>query len=114
MAKGAPSALAAQPAEAPALRRPPRRFWSHAILFAACVLLVNAIFGDKGLMDSVHARRTYAAAAEDLARLKHENAALRDRVRRLRSDPETIESVARGELGLVRPGEILVTIKTIR
>jgi cell division protein FtsB len=108
--------MAESPASAPALapRRQPRRFWSHAIFFASCVLLVNAIFGDKGLMDSMHARRTYAAAAQDLARIKRENAALRDRVRRLRSDPDTIESVARGELGLVRPGEILVTIKTIR
>ena len=102
--------------DAPAIapRRQPRRLWAHAIFFAACVLLVNAVFGDKGLMDSLHARREFAAAAQDLARLKHENAALRDRVRRLRSDPATIESVARGELGLVRPGEILVTIKTVR
>ena len=95
-------------------RRQPRRFWSHAIFFASCVLLVNAVFGDKGLMESLQARRTYAAAAQDLARRRQENAALRDEVRRLRNDPATIESVARGELGLVRPGEILVTIKTLR
>ncbi len=95
-------------------RRQPRRFWSHAILFAACVLLVNAVFGEKGLMDTLRARKAYAAAAGDLARLKRENAALRDHARRLRSDPATIESVARGELGLVRPGEILVTIKDVK
>lgn len=106
MAKGTAPALAS--------RRQPRRFWSHVILFAACVLLANAVFGERGLMDSIRARRASAAAAEDLARLKRENASLREEARRLRSDPAAIESVARGELGLVRPGEILVTIKTVR
>ena len=102
--------------QAPAIprRHQPRRFWSQAVLFAACVLLVNALIGDRGLMDTLRARKAYAAAAGDLARLKHENAALRDQVRRLRTDPATIESVARGELGLVRPGEILVTIRDVK
>jgi cell division protein FtsB len=98
----------------PLPRRQPRRFWSQAVLFSACVILVNAIVGDKGLTDSIRARRASAAAAQDLARLKRENAALRDQVRLLRSDPATIESVARGELGLVRPGEIVVTIKSVK
>jgi cell division protein FtsB len=102
-------------AAAPAIpRRQPRRFWSQAVLFAACVLAVNAVFGDKGLTDTLRARRASTAAAAELARLRRENAALRDQVRRLRSDPATIESVARGELGLVRPGEILVTVKDVK
>src|SRR5690242_7607068 len=95
-------------------RRQPRRFWSHAVLFAACVLLVNGVFGERGLTDTLRARKSFTAAARDLARLKRENAALRDEARRLRSDPATIESVARGELGLLRAGEILVTIKDVR
>jgi len=103
------------PGEAPAIpRRQPRRFWPQAVLFVSCVLLVNAVFGEKGLMDTLQARRAYAAAAQDLNRLKRENAALRDEARRLRNDPETIEAVARDELGLVKPGEILVTIKDVR
>jgi cell division protein FtsB len=95
-------------------RRHSRRFWSHAALFVACVLLVNGLFGERGLMDTIRARRASSAAARDLNRLRRDNVALRDRARRLRSDPGTIESVARGELGLMRPGEILVTIKDVR
>jgi len=95
-------------------RRQPRRFWPQALLFVACVLAVNAVFGEKGLTDTIRARRAFAASADELARLKRDNAALRDQARRLRSDPATIESVARGELGLVRPGEILVTIKDVK
>jgi cell division protein FtsB len=95
-------------------RRPPRRYWSHVMLFAACVLLANGLFGERGLMDTIRARRAYSRAARDLDRLKRANAVLRDQARRLRDDPGTIESVARGELGLVRPGEILVTIKDVK
>jgi len=95
-------------------RRQPRRFWAPAMLFVASVLLVNGLFGEHGLMETIRARRANAAAAGDLKRLRQENARLRDQARRLRSDPRTIESVARGELGLLRPGEILVTIKDVK
>ena len=95
-------------------RRPPRRIWSQVMLFAACVLLVNGLFGERGLTDTILARRASLKAARDLDRLKRDNAVLRDEARRLRDDPATIESVARGELGLMRPGEILITIKDVK
>ena len=84
------------------------------MLFAATVLLVNGLFGERGLMDTIRARRAYSMAARDLDQLKRDNEALRERARLLRTDPATIESVARGELGLMRPGEILVTIKDVK
>ena len=105
---------APEPDRGPVVRRQTRRFWSHAMLFIATVLLVNGLFGERGLMQSIRARRAFAAAARDLARLKQDNAVLRDRARRLRSDPATIESVAREELGLMRRGEILVTVKDVK
>ena len=80
------------------------------MLFTACVLLVNGLFGDRGLTETIRARRAYAASVRELNQLKRENVELRDLVRRLRTDPATIEGLARGELGLVREGEILVTI----
>ncbi len=95
----------------PRIRTERSRFWSHAMLFAACVLLVNGLFGERGLTETIRARRAYAASVRALNELKRENADLRDAARRLRTDPATIESVARGELGLVREGEILVTIR---
>ena len=98
----------------PRRRAPRTRFWLHAMAFAACVLLVNGLFGERGLMDTIRARRAQSTAARDLDRLKRENDALRDQARRLRNDPAAIEAVARGELGLMRPGEILVTIKDVK
>jgi cell division protein FtsB len=91
-----------------------RRLWSHLLVFTGCVLLANALIGEKGLTETKRADKTSAAVASDLARLRRENAVLRDEVRRLRSDPATIESVARAELGLLRRGEILVTIKDLK
>ena len=101
-------------AERPAIpRRQPRRIWSHVALFAAVALLMNGLIGERGLLETMRARRQYATAAADLARARQENASLREQARRLRNDPGTIEAVARGELGLLRPGEILITIKDL-
>jgi cell division protein FtsB len=94
-------------------RRPSGRWWAHALVFAAAVLLVNAVFGERGLMESLRARRAYADASEELARVRQQNARLRDQIRRLRSDPATIESVARHELGLAKRGEIVVTVRDL-
>ena len=63
-------------------------------------------------MVSVLGGRTEAVGA-DLASLRVENARLREDVRRLREDPETIEYVARKDLGLARRGEILVVLKEL-
>jgi cell division protein FtsB len=99
----------------PALtRRQPWRFWPRLALFAATVLLVNGLFGERGLMDTMRANRAAAAAARDLEQLRRDNAALRDKANRLRSDPTTIELVARQDLGLLRRGEILVTVKDVK
>jgi cell division protein FtsB len=95
-------------------RRQPWRFWPHVALFAATVLLVNGLFGERGLMDTIRANRAAAAAARDLEQLRRDNAALREKASRLRNDPATIELVAREDLGLVRPGEILVTVKNVK
>jgi cell division protein FtsB len=45
--------------------------------------------------------------------MQSENDRLRDQIRRLTSDPETIESVAREELGLIRPGELVFVVKDV-
>jgi cell division protein FtsB len=95
-------------------RRQRRRLWSHVLLFAGSVLLVNGVFGERGLIETLRARRAYRSAAADLTRLRDENTTLRGRAERLRSDPATIESVAREELGLARPGEIVVTVHDVK
>jgi len=72
------------------------------------------VVGDRGLAQSIRARREYRRARADLVRLKDRNDALRDEVRRLTADPAAIEAVAREELGLARPGEILVVVRDLK
>jgi cell division protein FtsB len=59
----------------------------------------------------MRARRQAREQEAQVARLRQENAQLRDEARRLREDPKAIESVAREELGLIRPGELLFILK---
>jgi cell division protein FtsL len=46
----------------------------------------------------------------DLEALSKENAALAQEVKDLNSDPRLIEKIARDDLGLARPGEIIIRI----
>lgn len=88
-----------------------RRVLQYALAFVTFVLVVDALVGDKGLIETMRAKRQYDAVAASLDAVRRENAQLRDEIRRLKEDPGTIESVARQDLGLMRPGEMLFVIK---
>jgi cell division protein FtsB len=115
-AQKAPALVAAPPADGPrpASRRDASPWLRRALVFAICALLLDALFGDRGLAETRRARAEYAAAAADLQRMKAENAGLREQIRRLEHDPVTIEALARRELGYIRPGEILVVVRDVK
>lgn len=97
---------------APSLLAPWRtRLLNYALGFVTIVLVVDALVGDKGLLDTMRARRQYAQLSADLVRKRQENAKLRDQIRRLKEDPTAIESLAREELGLIREGEMLFIVR---
>jgi cell division protein FtsB len=83
------------------------------LLFVAVVIVVDGLVGDRGLLAMKRARREYDTAAQSLTRQRTENARLREEARRLREDPAAIEELARGELGLIRPGEWVFIIKDV-
>ncbi len=71
-------------------------------------MLLLAIFNDKGALQ-VHAQATKLTAIEaDVEKLEAENKQLTGEIQRLRSDPNAIEKLAREELKLVRPGEVVL------
>jgi cell division protein FtsB len=88
-----------------------RRSVHLLLIFVTLVLVVDALIGEKGLMESTRARRHYREVTASVDALRRTNARLRDEVRRLNEDPATIESVAREQLGLIRPGEIVFIFK---
>lgn len=91
---------------------PVRRRTIHILLvFVTVVLVVDALVGDKGLMQTVRARRQHRELRASLEDLRRRNATLREDIRRLREDPAAIEALARRELGLLRPGELLFIVK---
>lgn len=100
------SRVAAAPA--PARRR---RIVNAILVFAAVVLMVDALVGDKGFLQTLRARRQYREVAVSLDSLRRDNARLREEVRRLNEDPSVIEAIARRDLGLIRPGEVVFIIK---
>jgi cell division protein FtsB len=77
------------------------------------VLVVDALVGDKGLLDTWRARRQYAELSAALDQKRDENARLREDIRRYRNDPSAIEALARQELGLMREGELLFIVRDV-
>jgi cell division protein FtsB len=107
---------AREPAKGQTAQRAQRRgqrLLVGVFFFVVCVLVVDALVGDQGLMATMRARKQYDHLAADLARVRSENAALREEARRLREDPAAIEEIARRELGLMSPGEKLFIIRDI-
>jgi cell division protein FtsB len=96
------------------LRRRRGRIVRYLIVAVGCVLIIDALVGDRGFLAMLKARQQYRALETSLAGARDENAQLRERARQLREDPETIEEIARRELGLIRPGEKLFIIKDVK
>ena len=107
------TALKKTPASTGQPRRRSRRILQYAFLLAGCVLVIDALVGDKGLLAMIQARQQYRTLEQSLAEVRSENARLRDEARRLREDPSAVEDLARRELGLIKPGEKLFIIKDV-
>ena len=78
-----------------------------------CVLVIDALVGEKGLLAMIEARQQYRQLEQALSAVRAENARLREEARRLREDPRAIEDIARRELGLIKPGEKLFIVKDV-
>jgi cell division protein FtsB len=84
------------------------------LVFVTAVLVINGLVGERGLMETLRVRKQHQELLASIERQEAERVRLEDEVRRLQSDPATIEALARQELGLIRPGEILFIIKDAR
>lgn len=109
-----PSTLAAR-RRTPQPKRPPRgrRIVHLLLLFVASLIVVDGLFGDRGLLAILRARQDYDELSATIARQRTDNARLREEARRLADDPAAIEEIARRELGLIRPGELVFIVKDV-
>jgi cell division protein FtsB len=91
-----------------------RRLGTRLLLLATLILIVDALVGDKGLLERFREHQRFTEASNALDAVRRENATLREQSRRLREeDPGTIESVARRQLGMIKPGEVLFIVKDV-
>lgn len=90
------------------------RLLNYVLVFVSVVLVVDALVGDRGLLDTMRARRQHAALSAALAQQRLENDRLREHIRRYRDDPAAIEALAREELGLMREGELLFIVRDVK
>ena len=77
-------------------------FW-----FIALSLVFNSLFGDMGLIQVLRQRTLLARLRVEVQDLRTANERLAGDIDDLKRDPYRIERIAREELGLTRPGEIL-------
>jgi cell division protein FtsB len=92
-------------------RQRKRKVLTYALLVFSAALMVNALVGEKGVLANMQARTDLQEASESLQRIKAENAQLTDEAWRLQHDPQALEDAARLRLGLIKPGETLVTLR---
>jgi cell division protein FtsB len=88
-----------------------RVFAGIVVAFTAAFLLYS-VFGDDGWIDYFHLRdqsRAMAAANETIG---HQNLELYRVIERLSGDLNYIETIARRELGMVAPEEIIFKFET--
>ena len=74
------------------------------------VMIVHDIFGTHGFLAMRRTQNEITKVKADLDQLRKENAELAQEVKDLNSDPRLIEKIARDDLGLARPGEIIIRI----
>lgn len=104
-----------EPAVRPPAARPDRpaiRPASYFLMSLAFSTLLFALFfaGERGFLQVRKQRVALRAAQEEVARIDAENRKLETEVAALKSDPRSLEKIAREKLQLVRPGEVVVVL----
>jgi cell division protein FtsB len=74
------------------------------VLFA---LLVHDVFGPHGFIAMRRTQKEIEQIREQIGKVNDENKALAEEVNSLKTDPKSIERIAREEMGLARPGEMI-------
>ena len=74
------------------------------------ILIINALIGEQGVIAVMRARAERTTLETVMNSLQKENYELRQLAVDLRTNPSTIERVARDDLGLISPGEQVLII----
>ncbi|MGB7435603.1 MAG: septum formation initiator family protein [Candidatus Acidiferrum sp.] len=90
------------------------KLWSaygrHVLVLFIVVLSVHDVFGTHGFLAMHRKQQEIQKFSSVLEKLNKDNAALEQDVQDLKTDPQTIRKIAREELGLAQPGEIIIKL----
>jgi cell division protein FtsB len=84
-----------------------RRNIRQILALALFALLVHDIFGAHGFIAMRRTQKEIEQIREQIGKLNSDNKSLSNQVNSLKTDPNAIERIAREEMGLARPGEII-------
>ena len=87
-----------------------RQYGGTLLGLLVLALLVHDIFGTHGYLAMRRTQQEIGKVQTDTDRLNKENVQLQEEVRELKSDPHKIEKIARDDLGLARPREVIIKI----
>lgn len=71
------------------------------------VFLISFIFSEEGIAELRDARQRVDSLKAEVARLEQENAKLQQEIDSLRASNFAVEKIAREDLGMSRPGEVI-------
>ena len=89
---------------------PWRRFLIIVIGLGLFALVVHTVFGERGYLGLRSQRGEYERLRQEVQKLEEENQQLKEEIKALKTDPSAIERVAREELKMVKPGEVVITL----
>ncbi len=80
------------------------------LILSFFALLVHDIFGAHGFIAMRRTQKEIQQIRQQIGKLNDENKSLNEQVTSLKTDPKAIERIAREEMGLARPGEMIYKI----
>src|SRR5208337_35360 len=87
-----------------------RRNAAYVLVLVCIALLVHEIFGPHGFLALRQEKKEVESLRQQIQQLQRENEQLDKRIKALQSDPKAIERLAREQMRMARPGEIIYTL----
>ena len=84
-----------------------RRHMRQILGLALFALFLHDVFGTHGFLAMRRTQKEINDVRQQIGEMNNQNKSLADQVNALKTDPKSIERIAREEMGLARPGEMI-------
>jgi cell division protein FtsB len=87
-----------------------RRNAIYIFVLVFIALLVHEVFRQHGILGLRQEQKQIESLRQQIKQLQHDNEQLDKEIKALQSDPKAIERLAREQMRLARPGEIIYSL----